>query len=365
MDLNPDSINKILIIKLAAIGDVMFASPLIANLKANFPYAEVHWLADPWTKDVVEHFPRLDKVLFYGRPQLKKNKLFSYLAIPWLYANLRTESYDLAIIPHRSDLAFKLAKLAGIPLKVGFTENTSNKNLDVAVKYDCSKHEVERNLDLLRTLDLKISTNKMVFKLNESLIQELKGKYFDKEAQKFICIAPGGGSNPGLDMPLKRWPKEKCADLAVQLQKLGFQVILVGSGGDQEICDFISKRCSLSRESEQLPINLCNKTTLVETAAIVKCCDLYIGNDSGLLYIAAAVGVPTLGIFGPTDPRLLAPITENSAYLLNKTECSPCYHPQSTMQGKYENCTFDQKCLKELAVEPVFEKALKLLKQNG
>lgn len=345
------NVSKILIVKLAAIGDVMFATPLVENIRANYPDAQIHWLADSWTKSVLKHVPGISKVFFYDRPWLARSKIKAYLQIPFLIRKLKAEKYDLAIIPHRSNLAFRLARMAGIDCKVGFS-NRPDKNLDITVKYDQSKHEIERNLDLLRGIGFKVHSNKMAFYLDETAIDNVYDGLSDKSGS-IICMAPGGGVNPGLNMPLKRWPKEKYLQLAEQLEKLGYQVVLIGAADDTLICDFISQSSNTQ--------NFCGRTTIAQTAAIIKQCALFVGNDSGPLYIAAAIGVPTLGIYGPTDPRLLAPLGDDNYYLWNKIECSPCYHPNSTIQGEYEQCEHNQKCLKDLPVEQVFEKAKKLI----
>ena len=349
------TVKKILIIKLAAIGDVMFASPLISNLKHNYPDARIDWLADSWTELVLKHMPQLDNVFFFDRPWLQKSKIKGYLAVFSLLRRLRREHYDLAIIPHRSDLAFRLAKNARIKKKVGFADE-SNNNLDVAVSYDSSKHEIERNLDLLRAIGLKVEDRKMIFEVDKKVHEDTINNFLSNVNGKYVSISPGGGKNPGLDMPLKRWDADNYIELINGLSTLGNEAVLVGTDSDKEICDYVSKKTDA--------INLCSKTDLSQAAAIIKGSALYIGNDSGPLYIASAVGAPTLGLYGPTDPRLLAPLESTSDYAISKSQCSPCYHPQSTKQGDYSKCEYDKRCMKDLEVEPVLEKASKLLK-NG
>ncbi len=336
---------KILIIKLAAMGDVMFASPLVENLRFNYPDAQVHWLGDSWTEQVLNCVPGINKTLFFDRPWLARSKLKAYLEIPLLVSKLRKEKYDLAIIPHRSGLAFKLARLSLISKKVGFGKDS---NLDTGVNYDSSKHEIERNLDLLRALGLKIFTNQMAYFVDDKLVKAMAKKYLSANAKvKYICVSPGGGKNPGLDMPLKRWPKEKYLDLIKLLQGKGFKVVLVGAESDRQICDFIAGQADV--------INLCSMTSLNEAAAIIKSCSLFVGNDSGLLYIASALDVPTLGIYGPTDPKLLAPLGDKGDYASCETGCSPCYTPNSTVQGAYKECQYNHQCMKELKVEDVYK----------
>ncbi|TET54922.1 MAG: lipopolysaccharide heptosyltransferase II, partial [Actinobacteria bacterium] len=351
MGFTTENIKKILIIKLAAIGDIMFASPLAFNLKKDFPEAEIHWLGDSWTKDTLKHIPNIDKLVFFDRPWFK-SRIRGYLEIPRLLRKLRAQNYDLAIIAHRSPLAMRLAKLSNAKIKVGFVENGSNKYLDFSVKYDNSKHEVERNLDLLRALNLKIHNNRMIYEIDPSALSNMKEKYFNEKANGIVCIAPGGGKNPGLNMPLKKWPKERYADLAKELAEKGVRILLLGSKDDEDVCDFIAQRVQVK--------NLCSKTSLEESAALIKLADLYIGNDSGPLYIAAAVGTPTLGIFGPTDPKLLAPSGKNNTFVLNKVDCAPCYRPDQTVQGEYAKCKHDHVCMTNLSVEKVFKRAIEL-----
>ncbi|RJQ33148.1 MAG: lipopolysaccharide heptosyltransferase II [Actinobacteria bacterium] len=349
MKINSSDIKKILIIKLAAMGDILFASAIASNLKKSFPNASIDWLADSWTKEVVDNIPSVGKAIYYDRPWLAQSKIKGYLEIPKLVKKLRDKKYDLAIIANRSSLASKLAKMAKIPLKVGFGKS---KNLDVNVIYDSSKPEVDRNLDLLRAIGVEIVSKKMVFNVNKHIEEQVKKRFLSGK-DRVVCLSAGGGQNPGLKMLLKRWPIEYFCELAAMLIKKGFGVVLVGGKEDKLLSDEISKKTKA--------INLAGKTNLAESAAIIKNSCLFIGADSAPLYIAAAVGTATLGLYGPTDPRILSPIGPRNAYLFKQSHCSPCYTPQSIVQGRYNECQYNQQCLKDLSVQEVFAKAMELL----
>lgn len=108
------------------------------------------------------------------------------------------------------------------------------------------------------------------------------------------------------------------------------------------------------------PLDLTGLTTVGQAAAILASCNLYIGNDSALLFVAASVGIPTIGIYGPTDSKLIEPYGDNHVSVQSPTECSPCYNPINGVQGKAYRCN-SQKCMLDVKVETVFDIAKEIL----
>jgi ADP-heptose:LPS heptosyltransferase len=164
----------------------------------------------------------------------------------------------------------------------------------------------------------------------------LKGK-------DFIAVFPGGGVNPNSSENVRRWAPEKFAELSKDIIKeLAYRVVLMGSETDLEPAVFIS------REVGSGVVNLCGKQDIRSTAAIMKRAQLVISNDSGPLHIAAAIGVPFVGIFGPTGVKLKLPPGEKSFNASLGLPCSPCYF------STFKACIFDRiRCMDDLTVEKV------------
>ncbi|HLG29337.1 MAG TPA: glycosyltransferase family 9 protein, partial [Candidatus Brocadiales bacterium] len=117
------------------------------------------------------------------------------------------------------------------------------------------------------------------------------------------------------------------------------------------------------KETKAKVLNLTGKTSLIETMAILKMSHLYIGNDSGPLFIAAAVGTPTLAIFGPTDASVINPPGRLNVAAQSPADCSPCYNPLEGLEGRAYKCN-SYKCMAEISMEKVFQAASELLTQS-
>lgn len=339
--------NKFLIIKIAAIGDTCMATPLAKNLKTAFPDARIDWLVHHWSLSILQHNSNIDNVILFTPPSHLKNKITAYLAVIGLIIKLRRVKYDIAIIPHRSKFAGMLANLAGIKRFIGFDFKNSSRYLTTGAPFNESLHEVDRNLLLLEVLKIPVKSNDMEMYLSEDEMPWVNNflltSGLDKN-KKIVIISPGGGDNPGLSMHIKRWGKEKFIELSNNLKKQ-FNVILIGNNSDLGLCNEVSSKSDA--------INICGKTNLRQLAAVISKSHLYIGNDSGPLYMAASINIPTIGIYGPSDPRLVAPQGEKHKYLWSNVDCSPCYHPMSVYDTDFSVCKENHKCMKSISVESV------------
>ena len=185
-----------------------------------------------------------------------------------------------------------------------------------------------------------------------------------------IGIAPGGAKNPKECMPLRQWPKEYFSRLIDKLvRELKAKVILLGSRDDCFLGTEIIKNAKIIGASssiagdERAPVgavhNLCGATTLKQLAAIIDNCNVFIGNDSAPMHIAAAVKTPVVSLFGPTDPKEKAPLNYKHIYLYAGLNCSPCYH-----DGKYPDCK-TQECLRKILPEDVLDAIQKILGEGA
>ncbi len=170
-----------------------------------------------------------------------------------------------------------------------------------------------------------------------------------------IAIAPGGGHNPKLVMPQKRWLPERFVQLGEQLI-LNQQATLLVVGDASEaglLKPLIEKYPSQIK-------NFSGQITLRETAAVIQSCRLFIGNDSGLFHIAGAAGTPSLVFFGPTSPHGKMPLWLPYRLLYSQEPCSPCYK-----HGYAPPCPYQLKCMDHLSVQSASEAAMDLLKATS
>ena len=166
-----------------------------------------------------------------------------------------------------------------------------------------------------------------------------------------VAIAPGGGKNVKLVMPNKRWPQEYYVGLIQKiLHESSARVLLFGTPDEHQLIDEIRSQCPECLEATSL--------SLGTVAAVFKKCSLFIGNDSGPLHIASAVGVSTISFYGPTNPKDWAPVGYKNVALYKNVACSPCYD-----HGKFPPCDHLD-CLRSITVNEVWGQVRKKIQTS-
>jgi len=164
-----------------------------------------------------------------------------------------------------------------------------------------------------------------------------------------VAIHPAGGRNPGMYLPAKRWPPERFAAIADRvIESLGGTVVLIGGPGDEGVAAAVIER--MTNE----PLDLTGQLTWGETGAVLEKSDLCLGNDTGAMHLAVAVGTPVVAIFGPSDPRIYGPYADRSVALWKGSESLP-----PLRQVKPEDASIEA-----VTVEEVWEAVWRLL-TNG
>ncbi len=328
--------NRILIVQTAFIGDVIIITPLIKATKILYPNALLDVMVIPQTAGVLENNPNINRIILFDK---RKNKIVSFLKTLLL---LKKNRYDIAITPHSSVTTALLLKYAKIKVRIGYNRWNAAKYLTHKVPHPDGIHKTIKNLSLLSVLTEKIFSNQtelfptnVMQKKADDLLLELK-----TNRQNIIAIAPGSV------WFTKKWPTEYYKKLADQLVENNFGIVLIGSKDEKEICD------------EVLPskngINLSGRLSLIESAAVVKGCDLMICNDSGALHIANAMETDVFTFFGPTIQSIgYFPFRKNDFVFEREMECRPCgSHGGKSCHLKHHEC------MKLITPEEVLKKTL-------
>ena len=305
---------RILVIKLDHIGDVLLATPVFSNLRRAYPNAELHALTGAWSRVVLEKHPDVNNVVEYNSPAFCRTGQPTSLRETFkLYRQLRRQKYGL-IVELRSD--WRTVWFAFLRLT---PKRLSRAALQVANKLGFAQfsgtHETTRNLDVLRQAGIPTSVETAIF----SVTTEDK-----KWASDFLATYQIDGQHPliaihpGSPIALKRWLPERYAELADWLiaQKRA-QILFVGVKDEIPITTEIQ---ALMRGES---INIAGKTTLTQLASILPTCNVFIGNDSGPMHLAAAVGTQTIGLYGPGDPTRFGPAGAKCQTIQRKSDC-PC-----------------------------------------
>ncbi len=348
--------NKILIIKLGAIGDLLMATPAVRALKKAYPTAHISLLVGKSSKMAVSGNPHIDEFIECDDYIIYKGTLLQKLKyILSLILKIKRKKYDVVFVFHR-DWRFNLfAFLCGIPERVGFDRNGEGRFLTKKVRISGVKHNIDHYLDVVNAFGVQDDGKNMEFTINreaEIAVDKILEAWDLKEDDIKVGILAGGASNIKSKMLIKRWPLEYYVELTKKMVSGGYKVILLGANSDKPGSKVILK--SLSDNI----FDLTGKTTLEETAAVMKKCKVIVTHDSGPMHLASAVGRPVVSIFGPTDPREYYPLNRNSHYFWNvgNIDCAPCYS-----EGEFPDCK-DPRCINAVSVEEVYNKMLEILK---
>ncbi len=351
---------KILIINIFGIGDVLFTTPLVANLKQHYPDVSIGYVCNRRTEDILKRLPQIDRVFTYERDEFQaiyqKSKLGFLKKIKFFIQEIKKEQYDTVIDLSMNTFAGFFAWMAGIKNRIGF--NYKNRgvflNKKVLLEGYEGRHVVEYYLDFLKGLNIPVKEKKMVFPLSledEQWAQGFLRQKGLKEDALIIGMVPGGGASWGKDAEYKRWPAEKYAKLVDKLiEKFSVAIILMGSSNEQDLCQ---KVANLAQSFVHLA---CGETSITQFAALSARCALNIVNDGGPLHVAVAAGAKTLSIFGPVDERVYGPYPKrNHMVVTHNIACRPCYH-----RFRRASCTHIS-CLHEIEVVDVLGKVAEII----
>lgn len=305
---------RILVIKLDHLGDVLLATPVFSNLRRAYPNAELHALTGTWSRVVLEKHPDVNHVVEYNSPAFCRTGQPTSLKETFkLYRQLRRQKYDL-MVELRSDwrtIWFAFGRLT--------PKRLSRAALQIANKLGFAQfsgtHETTRNLDVLRQAGIAIPVRTAIFSVtaeDKKWASDFLATYRVEKQRPLIAI------HPGSPIALKRWLPERYAELADWLiaQKRA-QILFVGV--EDEIPIITEIQALMQGES----INIAGKTTLTQLASILLTCNVFIGNDSGPMHLAAAVGTQTIGVYGPGDPTRFGPAGEKCQTIRRRSDC-PC-----------------------------------------
>ena len=306
---------RILVVKLDHLGDVLLATPVFSNLSQAYPDAELHALTGAWSRTVLEKHPNVSKVLEYNSPAFSRTGEPTSLKQSFqLYRALRHQKYDL-MVELRGDwrtLCFSLLRVT--------PKRLNRAALQVANKLGFPRftgtHETTRNLDVLRKANIPTPVQTTTFSVtteDKKWASDFLTTYQMNRERPLVAI------HPGSPIPLKRWAPERYAELADWLiaQKRA-NILFVGVNEEIPIITEIQGR--MRAESS----NIAGKTTLTQLASILHISNMFIGNDSGPMHLAAAVGTPTIGLYGPSDPTRFGPVGPKCQIIRQKPDCPPC-----------------------------------------
>ncbi|MEP7199945.1 MAG: glycosyltransferase family 9 protein [Chloroflexota bacterium] len=383
------SFDAILILKPCCLGDVLLATPVIAAVRRAYPNAQIDFAVGSWSHAAVANHPQLRRIVDTG--QVGQGR-YSWRDVWTLARRLRANRYDLCLTLDRSPRVGLVAWLARIPMRAGLDSGGRGFAHNVRVPVPPIRYEPELYLDVPRAVIPQTAKSKFEFTPSQffptdgdqSVVSKILSewqvtgdKWHDSSLVTrhsslvtFVAIHPGGGNNPGTLLPSKRWPAERFAQIADRLiDEYHATVILVGGESDAEITQAVRGAMEsstsppaplLQGEGSARLIDLSGQLTIGQLGALYRRCTLMIGNDSGVMHLANAVGTPTVALYGPSDPRVYGPYNAKSLALWHEVGCNPCF-----VNGRARADCCPHHAIEAIAVEECWEAVQVVLRRQG
>ncbi len=330
---------KILVIKLRAIGDVVLSTIVLENLARAFPRAAVDFLTEPPAAAILSQHPALRRVwILHRRARRRAERSTDRWTMTPLLRSLRAERYDLVFDFFGNPRSALITWASGARHRVGYDYRVRRLAYTHVVPSRADQvHEAEWHLDALTALEIPIVSRRpqVAFGPEEIRFAEAFLHELGWPARRVAVINFSGG------WAAKRWPMPRFAELCETLAATyPFRLVAIWGPGEGQQAEQL---CRMAKTSGIVPAPA---TTLTQLAALLQRAAIMVTTDSGPMHIAAAVGTPCTAIFGPTDPRLQGPYGEQHTVVRNTAlSCLACNRTECD----------HVRCMEELSVASVFK----------
>lgn len=326
------------------LGDLVMGTPVLKDLRDHFPDASITAMCQGGAGNLLEHNPNINDIFSFKRPNGWIHHTHPYGIIE----TLKQREFDLGILLTNSFSSAWWFWLGDVRHRIGYSANMRSFLLDKAVPLPDAKetqHQVVTCKMLLAPLGIPVSdTPPKLYVSDEELKQaEDRLKRLNVDLQNDILI----GINPGAAYgTAKCWLPERFEELTGKLlENPKNRIVYFGDPAGAPVVD------QICLNKPDRVINLAGKTNLRELMALIKCCSIFLTNDSGPMHIADALGIPLVALFGSTSDVKTGPYSRGTV-IHKHVECSPCYK---------RVCPIDFKCMKRIEVQEVYNELLKLM----
>lgn len=329
------------------VGDSILTLPALEALRRARPGADITLAVRPWVSGLFENSSAVDHIQIYDQSHQHRG----WRGRSRFIAEMARNCFDIAILFPNSFESAYLAWRADIPERIGYATDgrslllTRRLNIRGGILH---QHQTQYYLEILRQGGFISSlppVPRVSLEISEAQHQRARQLLATKGVSEDKLLV---GLNPGAFYgTAKRWPPDRYAALADRfVDASGADVLIFGSASERTTADFIAHEM-------RYPAKIFSgETTLGDLAALLKCCSLFVTNDSGPMHLAAAVGTRTVAIFGPTDEQTTAPLGPHTRVVKHPVSCSPCL---------LRECPLDHRCMTGVSVEDVYRVAADLL----
>jgi lipopolysaccharide heptosyltransferase I len=331
-------VQRILIVRLGALGDIVHAIPVAAALRRAYPSARIDWLVSAKHRDILDLVPVIDRRLVINDRSDASGGTTLWTAI----RELRRQRYDVAIDLQGLIKSAVLARSSGAARVVGFSSAYARESLArlfYTSAYDGgrgglfdlreTRHVVQINLGVLGLLGINPGPPEFPIERVESI------------AARQAADATGGRYallNPGAAWPNKRWPAERFGAVAAWLRdQRGLMSVVLWGPGEETLA-----KAAVAASSAAAVMTA--PTTIADIVALARSAAVMVSGDTGPTHIASAVGTPLVGIYGPTRPARNGPMAPDDLWVSRDAVCQ-CHHSR--------RCKLDRMCLLDIEVAEV------------
>lgn len=336
------------------IGDAVISLPALEALRSRFPRAEIVVVAKPWVAAIYERHPAVNRQIVYDPAGEHRGPS----GFGRLIRQLRGEAFDAAVLFQNAFHAAWMAWRARIPVRIGYACEGRGPLLTEAVETPPQAvygHQSYYYLHLLFRAGLirrpeppqRLEDTRIEVCPEEKTWAIRRLESLGIHGPRFLlAVAPGAAFGPA-----KRWMPDRFAALADRLTEvLNADVMIFGSASERVLAE------EIAGEMEHTPLIVAGETTLRQSMALLDRCRLVVTNDSGLMHLAAVMGLPVVAIFGSTDPRTTGPFGPSVRVVQHVVPCNPC---------GLRVCPIDFRCMEGVTVAMVYRTALEMVRQLG
>jgi heptosyltransferase I len=311
-------LNKVLIVRLGSLGDIIHAIPAAAAIRHAFPKATIDWLVDVRHRELLELVPVVDRRIAVNTSNFR--------SLSSTITQLRRARYDVVLDLQGLLKSAVLARLSAASRTVGFPADLLRER---AARFfytetagDAAPHVIDKNLSMLKAVGVRMPD--VVFPLEDrhpQIAAEARSRLGIPAGRRFAVI------NPGAAWPNKRWPPVYFAEVSRELAKRHDlrSLVLWGPGEEQIAQAVVAASDNTAAVSPS--------TTIADLVSLTKAAALMISGDTGPMHVAAACGTPLVGIFGPTDPQRNGPWAEDDLTVSRHHACACHYQRQCRIAG--------------------------------
>jgi heptosyltransferase I len=306
--------DRLLIVRLSSLGDIIHAIPVAAALREAFPSAQIDWLAETRYRALLESVSVLDHIwtVDLSSPKNIRNTMKTIQC-------LREVHYECAIDVQGLLKSAFLARTSGARRRVGFAAGHLRENVaSVFYTHSCtpamSTHRIQKNLSVLQELGVHTKAIQFPMKdISSSIVSTIRSQLGIGEREPFALLIPSAG------WPNKQWPAERFGMVARYLREKHALPSIIDRGVGNDNAAF------KAAEASHGAANIAQSMSLIDLVAVVRAARLVVSGDTGPLQIAAALGTPVVGIYGPTDPKQNGPWSPDDQAISRYHECQCPY----------------------------------------